>query len=479
MLSFSAEKHQKMLKFIDEVLGKFRSCFSRERTFGWFLIIVIGIIIRSDHLGVTSVMRDLWLGCDYMTLMGFFRSTAWGLDTLMRQWCITVSHNDHLEIVDGRNIFLGDGMKQPKEGRKMPGVKKLHQESENSGKPTYIFGNMFGSIGVLASSRGKNFCIPLAMQIQDGVKTILGWGKEPERQGSHVEEMIQLAITTKNNMGKDGILLLDRYFLTKKALEKATEGEIHIVTMAKRGSVGYEEPVNVIGARGRPRKKGKSVKLSLLFETHGHLFQEKEIEMYGKLTAVQYYCIDLLWGTTLYQKLRFVLSCYEGRQSILVSTDLTLNPVTIIQLYSKRFNIETMFRELHQVVYAFSYRFWSKFMPKLKRTRKKNDPDPIDPITEKKERERIRLALRATEMYVFCCCVAMGLLQMISLRFSNTAEMEKRRYQRTYTTGPWSESAVADYLRKNIFRFMTKHPNLAITRFINRHQIDDFELDSA
>jgi len=138
-----------------------------------------------------------------------------------------------------------------------------------------------------------------------------------------------------------------------------------------------------------------------------------------------------------------------------------------------------MFRELHQVVFAFTYHFWSKYMPKLKRTRKKNDPDPINSITEKKERERIWLTLRATEMYVFCCCVAMGLLQMISLRFSNTVEMKKCRYQRTYTAGPWSESSVADYLRKNIFRIMAKHPNLAITRLIAKHQIDDFELDSA
>jgi hypothetical protein len=29
----------------------------------------------------------------------------------------------------------------------MPGIKKLHQESENSSKGEYIFGRMFGGIG--------------------------------------------------------------------------------------------------------------------------------------------------------------------------------------------------------------------------------------------------------------------------------------------------------------------------------------------
>jgi hypothetical protein len=33
---------------------------------------------------------------------------------------------------------VGDGMKQAKEGRRMPGLKKLHQESENSSKGEYI-----------------------------------------------------------------------------------------------------------------------------------------------------------------------------------------------------------------------------------------------------------------------------------------------------------------------------------------------------
>ncbi len=44
----------------------------------------------------------------------------------------------------------GDVVKQAKEGRFMPGVKKLFQESEYSSKPEYIFGHMFGGLGILA-----------------------------------------------------------------------------------------------------------------------------------------------------------------------------------------------------------------------------------------------------------------------------------------------------------------------------------------
>lgn len=43
-------------------------------------------------------------------------------------------------------IYVGDGVKASKEAKKMPGVKKLHQESENSSKGEYILGHMFGGI---------------------------------------------------------------------------------------------------------------------------------------------------------------------------------------------------------------------------------------------------------------------------------------------------------------------------------------------
>lgn len=73
----------------------------------------------------------------------------------------------------------------------MPGVKKLRQESENSSKGEYIFGHLFGAIGILAGTSQKWFCLPLFINLQDGVKTILGWGKQPEEcQASHVVQMI-------------------------------------------------------------------------------------------------------------------------------------------------------------------------------------------------------------------------------------------------------------------------------------------------
>ncbi|WP_179090284.1 hypothetical protein MHI37_02635 [Paenibacillus sp. FSL H8-0548] len=63
---------------------------------------------------------------------------------------------------------MGDGMKQAKEARRMPGVKKLHQESKNSSKAKYIFGHLFGAIGILMGTSQKSFGLPLFIILQGG-----------------------------------------------------------------------------------------------------------------------------------------------------------------------------------------------------------------------------------------------------------------------------------------------------------------------
>ena len=72
---------------MEKVLCSFESCFSRKAAFDWFVTITIGLMIRSDKLGVTSIIRDLVLnpGC-YDTMLHFFRSTAWKLDSILERW---------------------------------------------------------------------------------------------------------------------------------------------------------------------------------------------------------------------------------------------------------------------------------------------------------------------------------------------------------------------------------------------------------
>ena len=209
-----------MLNFIDKFLLFFESCFSRKSAFKWFVTIIIGLMLRSDKLGLTSIIRDLALSPDcYISMLHFFRASSWSLDGIRRRWFEAVQAFSPLYMEDGLHVLIGDGVKQPKEGRRIPAVKKLFQESENSAKPEYIHGHMFGGLGILAGNTGNWACIPLSIRLHDGLQAASDWKNVSVSCASHVIQMVENAWQAASVFG-NALLLLDRYFLTVPALQK-------------------------------------------------------------------------------------------------------------------------------------------------------------------------------------------------------------------------------------------------------------------
>jgi hypothetical protein len=478
-----------VLSFIENVLNEFRPVFKRLATFKWFVICVIAMMLRSDHLGVTSVIRDLSLAPEcYEVLIHFFRSNAYNLDALREQWYRCVVRNAPLAKCRNRIILVGDGVKQSKEALKMPGVKKMTQESETCSKPQFIHGHLFGALGVIASTAAKRFCMPLKINIQDGLRSASDWpessGIVDISNGNHIEQMIQCAFEAARILGKSYILL-DRYFLSKTALRlmdkmnlerPSDEGNlVEIITKAKSNCKAYMKPIpKRPGARGRTRKKGKHIFLWELFDCPQR-FTTAWVCLYGKREQVSYYCTNLLWGQGLYKELRFVLvKRGTGEKSILVSTDLTLRPKNIIELYGGRFSCESLFREMKQQVGAFSYHFWTKYMPKLNHFAKKEDSDKLSGIINSHARKKILSAVKAIESFVFCATVATGLLQMLSLNSCFSVRIAGMRYLRTKSSEAPSEGTVMYYLRKRIFLLLSKSPDSFVTQYILEKQEGDF-----
>jgi hypothetical protein len=152
-----------MIEEISLILLQFRDCFNRPAAFNWFVIVIMGFIVRLDNHGVSSIIR--WLGLEpslYTALLSFFRTSSWNLKCIQLRWWQIVQSYCPLIRVDNRFLIAGDGIKISKEAEKMPAVKKLHQESENSGKPPYIYGHHHGVLGILAGWVKKNLlCSPL------------------------------------------------------------------------------------------------------------------------------------------------------------------------------------------------------------------------------------------------------------------------------------------------------------------------------
>ena len=420
------------------------------------------------------MIRALDLAHRYDSAVRVFRSDAWSLEEAEDAWAGFVSENAPLVKVGGYAVQVTDGVKVIKEGRRIPAVKCLHQESGNSAKPEYINGHLYGAVGVLAEANEKTYCIPMACEIQEGMKKIMSWryGNSGERQESHVVESIYLSYYVGEKLG-DTVLLADRLYLTVPALEeldwlnKNKGRRMELVTLAKSNSIAYEEPpMRALGDRGRTRLKGKDVKLRNLFKERAGEFKTVTANIYGKRQEVKYLVIDLLWGKKLYRKMRFVLTVLDGTKTILACTDTNMTPLDIIELYARRYKIESTFKALKQDVAAFSNRFWTLDMPKLNRYANSGEADRAAYITQKDEREKVLDAFDANERYAFCGVVALGLLQMISLKFCTDGINANLRYQRTPPKKLPSEASVADFLRKSIFRLLVNASDLVISRKI-------------
>ena len=147
-----------------------RPACARSRTFLWMSLCLMGMTTRKDLLGVTSIVRALGLepAC-YDRLLDFFLSPALDLDKLTHAWCDLLFRLDPgILRVNGRAVLVGDGIKVAKAGRKMPGVKKLHQQSESNSKPEYIFGHSCQAVALLTQALAGVFALPLACRIHEG-----------------------------------------------------------------------------------------------------------------------------------------------------------------------------------------------------------------------------------------------------------------------------------------------------------------------
>lgn len=147
---------------------------------------VAGFTVRTDLLGVTSLVRALKLDERFYTvLLDSFHSSAVKLDRLTALWTqIVLRLFPGVLRVNGRLVLVGDGIKTPKRGKKMPAVKLLHQQSDS--KPQYIMGHCLQAVSVLIQAASSAFAVPFVMRIHEG----LVWSNRDKR--TLLDKMIAL-----------------------------------------------------------------------------------------------------------------------------------------------------------------------------------------------------------------------------------------------------------------------------------------------
>ena len=182
-----------MLEELKSFLRFMRPVFSRRATYCWFVVVFVGFILRTDNFGVSSIVRALFLPPEsYTCLLHFFHSSAWDVETIMAIWWQWLVKKNVAHRINNRLVLIGDHTKTPKDGRKIPAVTTLHQDSETGSKPSYFRGHHWGCIGILMQACDKYFAVPLWANIQEGL-TLLANSDEKR----HLPKTVQIVEMAK------------------------------------------------------------------------------------------------------------------------------------------------------------------------------------------------------------------------------------------------------------------------------------------
>jgi len=443
-----------------------RGACSRNRTFLWMCLVLVGFSIRTELFGVTSFVRSCFLRPEkYRRLLHLFHTTSLKLDKLSDLWCRLAGKLFSPVVWQGYRIFIADGLKVPKEGKKMPAVKALHQESQDNSKPAFIMGHSFQAIGMLAKGLlGGYFCVPLVSRIHEG----LVWSNRDRR--TLLDKLVGLFLPLTKLFVGPAILLADAYYASGKVIRPLLREGHHLVTRVRTTTVGYR-PVSKPKKRrrGRPRTYGKKLRLRDLWKKRASDFSTAPSPVYGESNiSVRYLSIDLLWRP-VGRLVRFVLVDHPSRgRIILMTTLLSMAPLEVLELYGYRFKIEVSFKQALHTLGTYAYHFWMMHMTPIRR---RSGNQHLHHRSEK-YREMVRNKVAAYHRYVQLGCIAQGLLQYLSVKFGSLVWQHFNSWLRTMDPdrSP-SEMVVGQALRSSLPGF------LAATH--GQHELEKFIVENA
>ena len=474
-----------MLDYIYHILRSFRKLFSRRTTWIYFCVVILGFIGASNMDGVSSFCCFWHLQTPgYLALLHLFRSSAWNLKDLLNYWENFVLSQNQTIKVNGRAVLIGDHTIVPKDGRRMPGVVTIHQDSETQSKPQYFRGHYWGAISLLVGTLAESFALPLNLRIHQGFAHLRKDGTTDQTPETMITRLVQMAIVFAVNQNIPCILVLDAFFSVASVFNLAAsvwsvaikKPMVSIIVRSKKNYVAYFSVKQPEFRRpGRPLVYGDKVKLYEVFD-HLYLFEKATLRVYGKNEQVSFMVSNLLWKTTG-TLIRFVFALTSRGPIVLMCSDLEMSPLTAIELYCSRVRIETLFSMLKHLIGAFQYHFWSKRLPLHSRKPKKNQK--LKSPTQE-NLPNVQNCWECYERFVALAAIASGLLQLIALKFPNDVWAQSNLFLRTRSRSIPSEKTVKSVITQMLIKdFLNVAPSPTMQEILVHFLMDqDYVEDS-
>jgi hypothetical protein len=242
----------------------------------------------------------------------------------------------------------------------MPGVQKWHDHSGNPARGAHLVGQHWAVAGLMGATslhtKWPPLCFPLLATLSPGNTNPCGVIVTPEGVAQAMtcwEAVCPLRAHLIQMLGDHPLrVVADASFAKAPCITWMLSLSVAVSTRMRKDAVGWDDPVPApplpagkkkSGRKRTPPSKGqvwKSARLVTSFPV-----QPVTVFLYGKLHPLQIVTRDLGIRDVRTQQVRVVVLKTKSDPLILLSTDLSLCPEEIIQLYARRCSLEIGSRE--------------------------------------------------------------------------------------------------------------------------------------
>jgi DDE superfamily endonuclease len=234
--------------------------------------------------------------------------------------------------VHGASLVGKDTTLVAKSAKRMLGVQKWKDHSDNADRGASLVGHHWNLAGLISRRDTPWLCWPLVMRLVPGLKGARQW-----IGGDVIEPMrfwaaaIAAVLEVTRCLGEASVrVVADAFYSKAPVLNGRRARGIDVISRLRKDAVGWDDPApRVPGTRGRKPRYGRQWTLASLLRAETPT--RDRLTLYGTLTEVVFVVRDV-WLRDVAQKVRVVVREGAKEPLILVSTDLALSALQIIEI---------------------------------------------------------------------------------------------------------------------------------------------------
>jgi hypothetical protein len=327
----------------------FESCFTAP-SFAYFRGYVWALIVVEGRKCLTRLARCAFFHPrDLSSWERFLAEHRWSLSAVTARLVtlVVTTLGDKLQV-HGAYLLGTDTTLVAKHTKRMLGVQKWKDHSDNADRGAYLIGHHWNLVGLLSRWETRWLCWPLVLRLVPGLKGARQWivGDTAELM-SFWDAAIAAILEVTQCLGAASVrVVVDAFYSKAPFLNGLLARGIDVISRLRKDAVGWDGPEPPPpGKRGRKPRYGRKWTLASLLTVETPI--RERLILYGHLTEVVFVVRDV-WLRDVAQKVRVVVLEGAREPLILVSTDLALSALQIIEIYGARFSIELTIRDLKQ-----------------------------------------------------------------------------------------------------------------------------------